>query len=468
MVQHVETNNMGLLDIPSRQVPILAEADVVVCGGGPAGIAAALAARRAGSRVTLIEQTGMLGGMGTAGLVPSFLVMDDGERLLADGICREVVDEMARRMGERPDYHWQNTNPEILKRLYDERVTQAGIQLFLGLPAVDVRVENGRVLAAVVGSRQGLKAVRGRVFVDATGDANLAAWAGAPFDIGDALGRTMGPSLCVQYAGVDWNAYLAQPSPNGEVNKRWRQLADSGQAPVAERGLCGVWPHGPTTGSGNLGHIYGVNGLLEADLTRGYVEGRRIAPLIHDFYRAHVPGFASSELVASATLLSVRETRRIRGDYQLTFADYRQRANFSDEIGRFAYPVDIHASSIDPAEQEAVERRIEDTKLARGESYGIPYRALIPRELDNLLVAGRCISCDREVQSSLRLQPGCFITGQAAGCAAALAARRGGAVRAVRAHELQSLLRQQGAYLRPPLGCEGGFDQEPVGPLSPR
>lgn len=443
---------MDALAIPCRAAPVLTEADVVVCGGGPAGIAAALAARRAGSRVALLEQTGMLGGMGTAGLVPSFLVMDDGERVLADGICREVVDEMAHRMGVKPDYHWQNSNPEILKRLYDERITEAGIRLFLGLPVVDAIVENGALVAVLVSSRQGLKAVRGRAFVDASGDGNLAAWSGAPFDVGDSLGRTMGPSLCVQYAGIDWKTYLAQPSPNAAVNERWRQLADAGEAPVPERGLCGVWPNGPTTGSGNLGHVYGVNGLREDEITRGYVEGRRIAPLIHRFYREHVPGFAASELVSTAALLSVRETRRIRGDYRLSFDDYRRRADFADEVGRFAYPVDIHASTGDPAEQEAVERRIEETKLRSGESYGIPYRVLIPQGVRNLLVAGRCVSCDREVQSSLRLQPGCFITGQAAGCAAALAARRDGAVRGVPVPELQGLLRRQGAYLREPLG----------------
>jgi hypothetical protein len=439
--------------IPERELSVLAESDVVVCGGGPAGIAAALAARRAGRSVTLLEQTGMLGGMGTAGLVPSILVMDDGERVLADGICREVVDEMARRMGVTPDYHWQNTNPEILKRLYDELVTAAGIEVFLGLPAVDAQVEDGRVTVVVVSTRRGLKAVSGRVFVDATGDGNLAAWAGAAFDMGDEQGRTMSPTLCVQYAGVDWARYREiKPWPHGYVCHRWNELVKAGKIPIAERHLCGVWPHGPGTGSGNLGHIYGVNGLDEKDITRGYVEGRRLAPLIHQFYRDHVPGFAGSELVATASLLSVRETRRIRGDYQLTFDDYRRRADFDDEIGRYAGAVDIHSSSTDPKEQEATERRIEETKLKKGESYGIPYRALVPRELINVLVAGRCVSCDRAVQASLRIQAACFITGQAAGGAAALAAGCGGAVRDVQPRDLQRLLRRQGAYLRDELG----------------
>jgi hypothetical protein len=440
-------NVLQAVTIPARELPVLAAADVVVCGGGPAGIAAALAARRAGRRVILLEQTGMLGGMGTAGLVPAIIVMDDGERVLADGICREVVDELARRMGEKPNYHWQNIQPEILKSLYDELVSAAGIQLYLGLPAVDTLVENGRISAVVVATRSGLKAVRGHIFIDTTGDGNISAWAGAACEIGDEQGRTMSPSLCVQYAGVDWETYKAQAvKSGGSASARWHQLMDAGKAPVEERHFVGFFPNGRAIGTGNLGHIYGINALDEHDITRGYVEGRRIAGLIHRFYQEQVPGFASSELVNTAPLLSVRETRRIRGDYKLCYADYLRRAVFADEIGRFAYSIDIHSSSTNAAEQEAVERRLESTRLKKGESYGIPYRALIPQGLVNLLVAGRCISCDREVQSSLRVMPACFITGQAAGAAATLAADSGkGEVRSVKIEQLQSLLRRQGA-----------------------
>lgn len=439
---------MPTVTVPSRTVPVLAETDVVVCGGGPAGIAAALAAKRAGRSVTLLEQSGILGGMGTAGLVPAFIVMGDGERVLADGICREVVDDLAKRMGEKPNYQWQNIQPEMLKAVYDDRVTAAGIKLYLGLAVVDVLLEKGRVAAVVVATRQGLKVVRGRVFVDATGDGNLSAWAGAPFDLGDAEGKTMSPSLCVQYAGVDWAAYRRGVAEGNSDRAVWHRMMDAGTAPVQERHFVGFFRTGTGIGTGNLGHIYGVNGLDENDITRGYIEGRQIARKIHQFYRDHVPGFAASELVNTAASLSVRETRRIRGDYQLCYDDYLARATFPDEVGRFAYPIDIHSSSPDPKEQEAVERRLDETRLKKGESYGIPYRALIAQGISNLLVAGRCISCDREVQSSLRVMPGCFITGQAAGCAAALAVDCGGETRGVVAGELQNLLRSQGAWVR--------------------
>lgn len=438
-----------MMQYPAKNLPVLHNADVVVCGAGPAGLAAAVAAARAGRRVVLIEQTGVLGGMGTAGLVPAIIHMTDGVNVLAKGICLEVVDALARRMNLTPDYQWQNVQPEVLKSVYDELVVAAGVTFYLGLPVVDVIRDGTRRLAAVVvATRQGLKAVRGTVFVDATGDANLAAWADVPCDCGDAQGRTMSPSLCVQYAGIDWETYAAACQQGHSDRELWQQQLAAGTAPVPEHHFVGCFKNGRTIGSGNLGHVYGVNALRENDLTRGYVEGRQIARQIHGFYRDHVPGFEQSELVNSAALLSVRETRRIRGDYVLGYHDYLARASFADEIGRFAYPIDIHASSTDSNEQQAVEQRLAATRLKPGESYGIPYRALIPATTDNLLVAGRCLSCDREIQSSLRVMPGCFITGQAAGVAAALACAAAGAVRHVAVPQLQQLLRQQHAFLR--------------------
>lgn len=174
-------------------------------------------------------------------------------------------------------------------------------------------------------------------------------------------------------------------------------------------------------------------------MTNAYIEGRKLAKIYHDFYRRHVPGFEHSDLVQTAPLLGVRESRRIRGEYQLNGDDYRSRAVFADEIGRFSYPIDIHSSSTDPEEQKRVERVLCETRCKPGESYGIPYRSLIPLGVENLLVAGRCVSCDREIQSSLRVIPGCFITGQAAGAAAAMAAA--GNVRSVDTAVLQKWLK---------------------------
>ncbi len=434
-----------------KQIEILESADIVICGAGPAGIAAALAAREAGAedKIVLIEQIGCLGGMGTAGLVPAFIHMTDGENILAAGIAKKVVDELAKRMQTEPNYHWMNIQPEILKCIYDEMIIQADIDLFLNLPVVDVIRKDSVIESIIVSTKNGLKAIIGKIFIDATGDGNLCAWAGTPFEVGDEQGRTMAPSLCVIYSGIDWNRYHQAVKQTGKgFRELWFEYVESGQSPILEWHLPGIFPVGKQIGTGNIGHIYSINCLDERDITKGYLEGRRIAQIYFEFARKNVPGFENAELTCTASLLSVRETRRIIGEYILNYADYQNRASFEDEIGRFAYPIDIHASSADAEDQKRVERELTETRLGRGESYGIPYRSLIPKTLRNTLVAGRCISTDRRMQSSIRVMPGCFITGQAVGVAAALAIKqKTDDVRNININELRNILRQQKVYL---------------------
>ncbi len=434
-----------------KKLEVLDSADIVVCGGGPAGIAAAIAAKESNgsNSVMLIEQIGCLGGMGTAGLVPAFIHMTDGENLLAAGIAKRVVDELANRMNVEPNYGWMNIQPEILKGMYDEMITKAGINLFLGLSVVDVICSEGKIESLVVSTKAGLKAISGKIFIDATGDGNICAWAGVPFDVGDENGRTMAPSLCVIYSGIDWEKYHRSVKETGKgFRELWFEYVESGKSPIVEWHLPGMFPVGENIGTGNIGHIYGINCLDERDITKGYVEGRRIARIYFEFAKNNVPGFEKAELVCSASLLSVRETRRIRGEYILDYEDYLRRACFDDEIGRFAYPIDIHASQADAEDQKRVERELVETRLGKGESYGIPYRSLIPVKLSNTLVAGRCISTDRRMQSSVRVMPGCFITGQAAGVAASLTIeQKANDVRNIDIEKLRGILRNQGAYL---------------------
>jgi len=438
-------NNSNYID----SLEILAESDVVVAGGGPAGLGAALAAARNGAKVVLLEQTGALGGMAGVGLVPMLAYTTDGVNITAAGICMEIAGEVAARIGiKKFDNYWQSINPEIFKKVCDEKVTAAGIKVYFSQKIAAVGRNGDRIYSLAAAGPRGLKRITGKVFVDATGDGAVSAFAGAPFECGDANGKTMSPSLCVQYAGVDWDEYLVSAKAGRNYQKIWHELMDAGKAPLPERHFVGIFKTGPSVGTGNLGHIYGVNGINETDVTRGYIEGREIAGIIHHFFCEHVPGFQNSELVNTASLLSVRETRRITGDYCLNYEDYRRRAVFPDEIGRYSYPVDIHSSSTDADEQRKVEERMQETGYKAGENYGIPYRALLPRGITNLLVAGRSICCDREVQSSLRVMPACFITGQAAGTAAALSLNCQGITREVKADQLRVAMRDKlGAYL---------------------
>ncbi len=432
--------------IQTLQLPLLADADIVVVGGGPSGFAAALAAARQGSKVLVLEQSTMFGGLGTAGLVPMFAPTSNGERMVYGGIFEEINLEMCRRMNVEPwQEFWQAINPEILKRLLDEKAEEAGIRFVFGAKVCEAEVGSGRIGAVLAATSMGLKRVTGRMFIDATGDALLASLAGAEFEFGDENGRTMSPTLCAQFSNIDFDAYFAAIRAGVSDRSIWQKMTEEGTAPLREHHFVCMKPVTKVSATSNLGHIYGIDTLDEFELTRGYVEGRRIARTMEEFYRRHVPGFQNFELLATASLLGVRETRRIRGEYRMTVEDFRRRAVFDDEIGRCCYPVDIHSGSTNAEEQKRVERVLEETRFKRGESYGIPYRAMIPQGLANLLVPGRALSADRAIQSSLRVMPPCFVTGQAAGVAAGLA---DGDVRSVDTVQLRSRLAEMGAYFK--------------------
>lgn len=433
--------------ITDLDLPVLAKAEVVVCGAGPAGVAAALAAARSGARVILLEQTGCCGGMSTAGLVPVFIHMSDRKNLVAAGICHEIISEMCRRMGQsKINFIWQHIHPEILKQVYDEKLSEAGVTTFFDVKVADTIMNGDTLNAVAVATVQGLKKICGKVWVDATGDGIVAAAAGVPFELGDAQGKTMSPTLCVQYSNIDLEA-MREAEQRGEgAIPLWKKHKQ--QIPLAEHHIIGISEYGNGSGSGNLGHIYDVNTLDEAERSHCYTEGRRVANIIHDFYVKYVPGYEKSDLTATASLLGIRESRRILGEYQLTLSDYLEKRHFPDDIGCFYYGIDIHASSTNPEEQLNVGKRMDEcnSSYEPGDNYGIPYRALIARKVRNLLVAGRCISAERSVQASLRVMPCCMITGVAAGCAAALA-KDDGEIRALPAESLQREIRTTGAYL---------------------
>jgi hypothetical protein len=217
---------------------------------------------------------------------------------------------------------------------------------------------------------------------------------------------------------------------------------------VRDEHLTGMYRLGEHLGAGNIGHTFDVDGTDEVSLTKALVWGRKSLMEYQRYYREYLQGFEKMSLVATGSLLGVRETRRIRGDYVLTLDDYKRRATFPDEIGRYAYPIDNHP--LHPGKDSYAQHRREFDETLRyrkGESYGIPYRSLIPQGLDNVLVAGRCVSADRMVHGSIRVMPGCFITGQAAGIAAAMAAQRGSPTRDIDVKDLQHRLQQRGGYL---------------------
>ena len=436
-----------------REIPVRYEVDVFVAGGGSAGITAAVAAARNGSSVYLAEATGCLGGQGTSGGVPAFMRFTDGINFLADGLGREVLHRVtdAGGIGLELD-NAADINPddglslraEVVKRVYDDLLLEAGVRFTFNTHLIAVETDEGRVTSAILSAKSGLFAVKAKVYIDCTGDGDLAAWAGAPFEKGDAEGNMQAGTLCSLWADIDWKNAEKKANAAPKVPQAYRD----GVLSIEDRHLPGIHRVGKHTGSGNIGHAFGVDNTDEVSVTKAYVESRRRLAEYETFYRRYMKGYDQIELVATAAMMGIRETRRIMGDYVLNIEDFKTQAVFEDEIGRYCFPVEVHASNPGRQAYQAFITAYKTTyRYKEGESYGIPYRALIPRSLKNVLVAGRCISCDRHMHGSLRVMPGCFITGQAAGAAASLAAKGNSETRSVSVKELHRLLKDMGMYL---------------------
>ena len=435
----------------SKNIPVRHEVDVLVAGGGPAGVAAAVSSVRSGLKTFLAEAQGAFGGMGTLGLVPGFCGFGDGVRTLAGGIGVEVVRRLVAAGGTAThDLNYDNLRSvsidwETLKRVYDDMVEDAGAQFSFFTTLIDVVKDGQAVKTAVLSAKSGLFAVNAKIMIDATGDGDLCALAGAPFEKGDSAGAMMPGSLCSQWFDIDWRA----------VHNSGLKLADQVRKAVADGvftqpdlHVSGIFHTGEKSGGGNIGHLFGIDNTDERSLTPQMVWGRRMVLEFERFYKTYLKGYENMTLTQTAPLPGIRETRRIMGDYVLNVQDFQKRAVFDDEIGRFNYPVDIHPARPDPALYAQFEEEFRKKhRYGTGETYGIPYRSLLPRGLDNVYVTGRCVSTDRYIQGSIRVMPGCFITGMAAGTAAALAVENGNRTRNVDVGQLRGILRRHGAYL---------------------
>lgn len=438
-------------EVPARAVPLEDGWDVIVVGGGPAGCAAATAAARDGARTLLIEATGSLGGMGTSGLVPAWTPYTDKERVVYSGLAERVLRETIAGMphiGEE-SLDWTPIDPERLKRVYDNMVTEAGAEVRFGTFLTGVETDDdGCVEALLLSSKRGLTAARARVYVDATGDADVAAWAGAPFEKGDETGDLQPATLCFILSNVDDYAYqhIGTIRYGKSGDKAIREILASGKYPdIPDKHACNS-VIGPGTVGFNAGHVWNVDNTDPASVSKALIQGRKIAAAFRDACAEFCPAaFANAFLVSTGSLLGVRETRRIVGDYVLTHEDFVARRSFDDEIARNCYFIDVHHKKSKVGTD--MEGHSTAVHYEPGESHGIPYRCLLPKGIANVLVAGRSISTDRPVQGSTRTMPGCLTLGEAAGAAAAMAAAGDGTTRGVDMQALRQNLRDAGAYL---------------------
>ena len=395
-----------------RHTPVSADVDVLVVGAGPAGIGAALAAAREGARTLVIERHGMLGGVWTAGLLNPFFDFEKKGWLVAELIERLKKAGVWRRW----EFSW-TFDTEAMKLLLETTLAEAGAATWYYSLVADTIVERNRVRGVVVESKSGREAVLAKVVVDCSGDGDVAARAGVPFQLGRIADSACQPlTLMFEIDGLgDW------------VQTKAEDLYDRMQEAVHRKQLAVRMPVGrvnfapwiinvprPGVAVVQATHVYQINPLDTRQLTRATSEARRQA---HDLVQVmkHVPGLESVRLVQTAAAIGVREARHLVGRYTLGLEDMRAGRRFEDGVTFGAFGVDIH--DVKPGEKSAHGARIKP--------YEIPYRCLVPESLGGLLFAGRCISGTHEAHASYRVTGTCMAMGQAAGLAAAMAVREG-------------------------------------------
>jgi hypothetical protein len=447
----------------SKDIPNSTHADVLVVGGGPAGIAAAVAAARSGARTVLIERFGFLGGNLTAGLVGPCMTSYslDGKTQLIKGVFEEFVNRMVEIGGA---IHPSKTHagdaysgfivyghdkvtpfePEAAKVIAQRMCLEAGVELKFHTSVVDAIVEDGKVVGVVCADKEGLHVQTATVTVDCSADGDVAAFAGNATEYGrdtDALVQPM--TMFFRVSGVDDAAVEEYVTSHTDDYRPFASIVESARAAgrftIPRRGVGmyktlqkGVWRI-------NTSRVLGRDGTNAADLSAAEIEGHEQVMQLMEFFRAELPGFQNADLLDTASTIGVRETRRIVGDYVLTLDDLQSGQHFDDVIALAGYPVDIH----DPAGSGGGA----SDSYATANIYEIPFRSLVPRDRDGLLVAGRCISATHEALGAVRVMPPAFAMGEAAGTAAALSAASGIAPREIDVDNLQRVLIEKGAYL---------------------
>ncbi|MFZ5952231.1 MAG: FAD-dependent oxidoreductase [Candidatus Rifleibacteriota bacterium] len=435
---------MRAQDFYQQAIPVLGEADVLVVGGGTAGSVAAIAAARSGADTLLIEDLGFLGGTQTAALVTPQMPNLVGGRPLNTGIDSEINGRMAS-LGAADTYKDGNAgwfDPEMLKCVFDDLLAEAGAKVLFFTRFEDVIINGNRLLGVVALSKSGRQAILAKRIIDCTGDGDVAYRAGVGYEAGDSLnGKNQPLSVRFNLANVDIGKLSLFLESLGPLDKHLNP-GDSNNLLIHSAMVWGSgWPlekvfRGAVEAGilaeadGNYFQMFSIpgrpgelafncprisdktNGTRVDHLTSAMCNGRKAIRRYVEFCRRCLPGCERSYLACSSVVPGVRETRRIKGIYRLTVEDVLSARKFDDGVARCNYPVDVHR---DPGEKGGGL-----THIPAGEYYEIPYRCLVNENIENLLVAGRCLSADFEAQASARIQPVCRALGQAAGVAAAL------------------------------------------------
>ncbi len=429
--------------VQKKDVPVVAEYDVVVCGGGPSGFIAAIAAARGGARTALIERYGFLGGMATAGLVAPISVFNYNGRRVIDGIPWEFIERMIEVEGAREEKPLGNVtfSPEKYKLIAQRMVLEAGVSLYFHSYLTGCKKEGDKITHVIIENKNRSEAISGKVFIDCTGDADLSVLSGVPMQ---STPKTLQPaSLIFMLGGVNTDALpKIRHSQQGvnyhdlDMRNILEEVGKTTDIPVfGGPWYCGILAEGVVVINMTRTQADMAN---NREATNAECLLREQVHLFTDLLIKHVPAFRNAYLLNTATQTGIRETRRIKGVHTLTGEEYINATYFPDAISRGCHPVDIHAS-------KTTEQRIEFLKNAGF----IPYRCLISEGFPNLLVAGRSFSADGIASASVRVQASVMGLGQAAGAAAALCVKSDGSVFDVDVSALRNILVGYGANLEP-------------------
>lgn len=435
-----------------KSIPEQYVCDVLVVGGGPAGLCAAIAAARNGADVLLVEKNAFCGGMATAGLVAPFMTCYDsgGNDMLIRGLFEEIVDRLVAVGGAihpsecqapsaftsyitKGHIHVTPFKAEALKLLADEMLTEAGVRVLYHTDFVDSIVKEGKITDVILHKKEGFCAVRSKIVVDCSGDADVAAVSGVPYDLGDPKsGRIQPASTFFRIGNVDTDRVDLDIEENKDnfyrkngINYRsmhwWVEKARQAGDWTLDRVSIGLFRGvDKDEWSINTSRIMGVDGTSSESLTRAEIIGRQQVDEIFKFIKKYIPGCENARLLQSGSTVGIRETRHIHGRKTLTIDDLLGCVVPEDAVMVAANSVDVHGK-FGPKSNEYI-------TLPEGKYYGIPYGCLVPEGISNLLVAGRSISAESDAAGAIRVMPPCMALGQAAGTAAALCAASGGSV----------------------------------------
>lgn len=416
----------------TNDIPLTHDVDVVVAGGGPGGIGAAVMAARAGARTLLVERYSCLGGMASVGEVHPFMDNHVNGKPLDGPVYTDWIEAMKKYAPAAGSDRF--ISKDIAAIAAEDLVLEAGCAILYHHVLADALTEQGAISRITLLSKSGFTAVRAKIYVDCTGDADLAARAGCEYEQGGPTGYCQPMTLCFKLSHVDKTR-----QPDGrEINRLYDEARKRGEIQCPRENILKFNWFDDDVVHFNTTRVIRKNGISGAELSEAEIEARAQLRQLLAFFRNHVPGYENCRIHSIANHIGVRETRRVRGLAYLTRADFEAARKFPDAITRVNYPVDIH--NPDGSGTELVH-------LPKGEWYEIPYGCIVAKDTNNLLIGGRPVSVDHAVHSSMRVMPPACTIGQAAGLAAALAAQRKCMPCELDGREIRKILVENGAPL---------------------